>query len=1137
MKKIAHILFFCFLFHCSFGEGLQTQEHSYRFNHWNTEQGLSQNTIVSIAQDSAGYLWFATSNGINRFDGESFRQYTSAHVLSLNVDLAGRVWASTSNGVLLYDKKDDIFRDVLVQLHPDWIINHVQNIIHDIHNKAWICETSGVFRIDVEDSSLKRIDVPEQYLAIFNYGRDFVSTGGDSLFFSAGESVFSINTTTCQVSELFVLPEVASTEYIMRIVIDGQGRIWAGTFLGRLFCYTPEAKKLTEIVVPKTNLVNDMVLESDSTIIVSFDYAGLYRYNTKTGQAIYLYDRTNERNEIGTNKIVSVYIDRQNILWLGHYQAGVSAGYLAHSGFHTINTLHAGARKLDFPIVSAILKDEKGNLWVGTDGGGIEKFAPNATVPQIYSKDVHDPHSLPDNAVLCMLQDGTGQIWIGSYRGGLARYLPEIDGFVSYTHDDLDPESISIDDVRSIHECSDGYLWLATHSKGFSRFDRTTGLFRNYFQKETDSVYVLNNWTYAVEQDYRGNIWIGTSRGVMYYMPEADSIVNPSLDAEIKPEIVDVSCNTIFSDSKNRLWFGTEYGLFQYDFDKNTFPRKGTSNGLGRLTICSIVEDKSGLLWISTGNGIYRFDPETASEEVYTAREGLQGSQFVSNSVFQDENGFIYFGGTDGITYFKPENLSVNDAVPTIEITGIEVMGKKLTARELHKKSVTLAHNRNFISFKFIGLNFVNFEKNRYKYILEGLEPDWNNAGAERKAVYTSLPPGSYVFRVIGANNDGVWNTKGDSFSVTILPPWWATMWFRAFVAILAILVFLLIYFAKVHKINAQKKLLEKEVVKRTHDLQTANLFLEEKSAIIGTQNIELVEKNSQIQEQNKLLIENQEEIESQRQNLLSQREEILAINEELQKKNDQLAQHDKVLTDKNDQLQELINTKDKMLSIIAHDLKNPMNTLIGFSSLLIGKAAKYPSEKIERFAELINRASVNSYRLLENLLTWARSQTGSIHMEPESHDLLAIVEENIDMLNDSASKKNVELKCKYLYSKDEMVAFVDKNTTSTIIRNVISNAIKFTPSGGEVSVSVVRADNNMVRVSVCDNGVGMTEDQQQKLFKIERNNSTMGTDNEHGTGLGLVICKEFAEMNNGYIEVYSVKDQGTSFDLYLPVS
>lgn len=1122
------------------------------YRHLNSDNGLSQSGVTAIAQDSTGFMWFGTFNGINRYDGRRIKQYkmgnNPAHlrsffIINMMTDSRNNIWVATNSGIGIYDRSNDEFLDAqTVYSFPGQLghLDQTESIIEDLRGKIWVASTTGLLKLDPKTKTAVRV-VP-----IFDAGIEtfldtkikIIEESRPGVFYFASQNMLFEYTEkdnrATKLTALYKSGKSGIEDRIQDICVDHQGTVWMGTLFGKAYKYLPQSKKLIRLNIPASSLCNDLLVESDSTILMSLDVAGVFRYYTRTDRYEYLYDKNNPKKSVQSNKIRRLFIDKQRNLWLGHFQDGLSYTGLKSSGFQLVNTISIDGAPVNLTSVSALLKDRTGTLWIGTDGKGLFSIDKTGRTA-VYKNDPNDPASLPNDAVLALHEDRDGEIWIGSYRGGLTYFRRTTNDFATFQTDPASSSSIGSNDIRTIREDSFGRLWLSAHGNGISVYDKKTGRFTNYSQRNGDSVYLLNNWTYTTIPDKRGKIWIACSKG-MSVLDTAKKKLSIFYQSDPKTRVVAENfVNTVLADSQGRLWAGTDKGLCRYDYRDTSFALIAGPNSMPGEIIYSIAEDTYGKLWIGTNVGLFRYDLAANMAIKFTVNDGLQADEFITNSAYRDRDGMMYFGGVNGFNTFHPDKIDINRNPPAIALTEIELMGVPINQKKMETKEIVLQYNQNFLTFKFVALNFIAPEKNLYRFKLEGLDTEWQNAGNDGKAVYTSLPPGEYTFKAIGANNDGVWNLQGTQFHVTILTPWWATWWFRILATVLVAGNIIGYSFVKIRNVRMRNSLLELKVAARTVDLRKANKDLEEKNALIEAKNEELNSRNIEIKEQNVLLTEKQEEIEQQHYNLQIQKEEIQTVNEELTTINNQLADHEAQLIQANDQLKQLVNTKDKMLSIIAHDLKNPMNTLIGFSSIIMGRTQSYDPQKLEKFIGLINQAAVNSYRLLENLLTWARSQTGNIKLEILHQDILPILNEDIEILKETAEKKDISIELQVHVSTDTY-GVIDANTISTIFRNLISNAIKFTPRGGKIMITVAETTPfNEISISVTDNGVGMTDLQLERLFRVENNNSTHGTDLESGTGLGLVICKEFADLNKGRIEVETKLDNGTTFHVYFP--
>jgi signal transduction histidine kinase len=378
------------------------------------------------------------------------------------------------------------------------------------------------------------------------------------------------------------------------------------------------------------------------------------------------------------------------------------------------------------------------------------------------------------------------------------------------------------------------------------------------------------------------------------------------------------------------------------------------------------------------------------------------------------------------------------------------VPGAQFPTHISEAKEIKLNSSQSVFSFSFAGINYTHPKKNQYSYIMEGFEKDWNYTDASRRYVtYTNLNPGEYTFRVIASNNDNIWNKRGVSLRIIILPPWWNTLWFKIISISTIILILVFIFISRFRNLKKQKIQLEKSVAIKTSELRELNV------------------------------------------------------------------------------------SKDKFFSIIAHDLKNPFSSIISVSEMLKEEITSSNTATLENYAGMINTSAVQTMRLLENLLEWANSQRGKISFTPVPIDLHELLAEEFTVLNEIAYGKNIELKNSI---DNNLTIIADKNMIKTILRNLISNAIKFTNKNGKVEVNSITRTNQL-EIAVSDNGIGMTQETAAKLFKIDANLSTLGTENEKGTGLGLFLCKEFVEKHGGKIWVESQEGKGSTFKFLVPLA
>jgi len=525
-----------------------------------------------------------------------------------------------------------------------------------------------------------------------------------------------------------------------------------------------------------------------------------------------------------------------------------------------------------------------------------------------------------------------------------------------------------------------------------------------------------------------------------------------------------------------------------------------------------------------TNTKLAKFNPETEEFKIFSSEDGLQSNQFSEHTSFKSENGEMFFGGINGFNSFYPDSIKKNTFMPRVVINNLLVFNKPVSVGDTindhvilkapldETKEITLSYKENIITFEFAALHFSSPNKNKYAYKLEGFNSDWLYTDAQnRKATYTNLAGGEYTFRVIASNNDGLWNNEGTSLKLIIIPPWWKTTWFIISFLLVIIGLTFGFFLLRVNALRNQKKILEIKVYERTAELQETNVLLENR----------------------------QREVEEQDEELKLQKESIELINTDLYETNTRLEERQKqieeqaeTLNKQNIDLNKLNATKDKFFSIIAHDLKSPFNSILGFLELVITSFDTLEEKEKKSLLNIALQSAQNTYKLLENLLHWANSQSGSIKYTPEKFLLEEIIDDNFSLFSELAGKKGIALEKNI---QEGIYMNADKNMINLVVRNLLSNSIKFTEKGVITLHTQKTKDATILEIS--DTGVGMPPEKTECLFNLEKSVSTKGTGGETGTGLGLIICKDFIDMHNGSIAVKSELGKGTTFTIKIPLN
>lgn len=610
-------------------------------------------------------------------------------------------------------------------------------------------------------------------------------------------------------------------------------------------------------------------------------------------------------------------------------------------------------------------------------------------------------------------------------------------------------------------------------------FDIKKGVIRKYRYNSPDSTLIGPQMINRFISQQNGKLGFATSDG--YFV--LDSIAEKV--KQILP-LKGIDLNDVYLDRKGNYWAGSsENGLILVKTD-GAVEKFDESSGFPSNSISGSLEDTKGNIWVLTSSGLAEYQVETRQFRHFNFSNGLQGRQFTSYARLKARDGTFYIGGFNGFNVFRPEDIQVSSYLPPVYIDEFRIFNEPVKIDSLHSllkqsisntKEIVLTYKQSVFSFGFSAVNFTYPENALYAYKMVGYDEKWTYTDASRRYVsYTNLDPGAYTFQVKATNNDGVWNETPTTIDVTITPPFWETWWFKILSALLIIGSVFGFYLIRINQLKRQKRVLEKAVWDRTTKLRQVNNELE------------------------------------------ISREEVIIKNEAIEKQNIEL---------------DIANqTKNKLFSIVAHDLKNPFNTILGFINILIDSYDELNEEEKRNFLTIIQGSSQTAYNLVENLLNWARTQTNSIILNSQEINVKDMIGTNVELVKIFGEAKSIDIVF------DEVDAFhtiyADKTMIDTVLRNILTNAIKFSKKGSSVQI-ISNQRRDFVYISIKDQGVGMNNEQIEKLFQIGGNSSTQGTSGETGTGLGIIICKEFVERNKGDIKVSSMVGEGTTFEITLP--
>lgn len=807
------LLLFMFLL-----ETIHAGNDNIRFKHITSDDGLSQSTINGIVRDHKGFMWFGTSDGLNKYDGYSFKIYRSdpenPHSISHNYismlleDSKGNLWIPTSGGGLnRYNReKDNFIRYSADENDPESLCtDFLYSVFEDSSGRIWIGTGLGLNLYHEDTEKFSRYtpyaddlaDTRKSVWRISEIDENHLWIGS-----RAGLLVFDIQAGTFQPYEhQSETPRALSKATVYKIHHDPDNNLWVCTNWGLYRLDDPLGKWKVYRHDPRDknslsgNGITDIIDGKNGILWVMAYGGGINRLNPTDNTITRIDYRPGDPNSLGSNKILSSYIDNSGALWVGTADKGISRSALDIEKFIHYKNIPENPNSLSNNMVVAFCQDRNGTLWIGTANGGLNKFDRKNQRFTHYKADPSKPGTISSNYVNSILEDSDGILWISTLGGGLNRFNPETETFTVFRHKEGDPNSLSSNSVTTLFEDSRGNIWVGTHLY-LNKIDRKTGKFAHYPSIPDDPTTLSDRYISKIHEDTSGNLWIGTFTSGLNRMESDSGKITRYLRDKKNPR--SLSSDLIFyiyQDSPSYLWLGTYGGgLVKFEIATGDCTSYRVKDGLPNDSVLGILPAKDGNLWLSTSKGLSCFDPRTETFKNYTQKDGLQSNEFSTKACYVNAQGEMFFGGPNGFNSFFPDRITDNPYVPPVVITEFQISYKPvkvsadspLTKPVDEIEQITLDYKQNIFAFSFVALDYTIPEKNRYRYMLENFDSHWIDVGADRRfAAYTNIPPGNYVFRVKGSNNDGVWNESGAAVKIRITPPFWSTWWFRALIVLI----------------------------------------------------------------------------------------------------------------------------------------------------------------------------------------------------------------------------------------------------------------------------------------------------------------------------------------------------------------
>jgi len=1122
------------------------QAPNLKFKRITTEQGLSHSDVDAIFQDSRGFMWLGTRYGLDRYDGVKMTVYrtdlTDSTSISNNTirsifeDHLHQLWVGTGYGLNRFDPNTNRFTRYLNVAKNSKSIsaNLITCVFEDKQNNLWVSTNSqGLNLFDFKTGTF--IHYRHQ-----KNNPNSISTDSVNCIYQDKKGILWVGTqngldqfnpvtkTFKHFNNLNDKLNIQGKNNFIIIAEDSEGNLWLGTKDSGVALFNTNAKTFESFNhndLQASSLGSDVVRaiihDKSDRIWIGCSNGGLNLYDPKTNSFFHYQNDPENLSSLSQTTITSLFQDTQSNLWVGTHRGGVNL-YAPRANVFNLYQEKSDPSTISYSDVKTFCQDHEGNVWVGTDGGGINLFNQDKNTFKRYTYDPKKPGSISSNAVMDIYEDHGHNIWVNTFGGGLNLFDPQTGKFTHFKHDKHDPSSISSNFGQKSFEDSQGNLWIGTYYAGLNLLDVKTRKFKRIINDPDGITHITGNNIVTINEDNAGNVWFGTDDGGL----NAYNLKTKRFTHYFNKETTSPDVRVIFCDRQGRVWVG-QLGLYLFDAKNNKFNLYTDKGGLANEFIKGITQDKFGKLWISTNKGITRFNPDNQSVKKFNIYDGLQGLEYEPNAYMQTRDGEMFFGGTQGLTTFYPEKIKNNRFIPPVYITSFEIFnkpvkpgddGSPLTKDISATQYIKLSHSQSSISFSFAALNYVTSENNQYAYKLEGFDKDWVSADNTRKASYTNLDPGTYIFRVKASNNDGTWNEKGTWVKIVVTPPFWLTWWFIGLTILLIIGSAYAYYRRRINEIKKQRARLEKQVKERTaevvskaEELQSANAELNQQSIELSKQAAELKQLNEEIQKQKeqeleKAIAQGKFEIASEVLHdignaLVGFGAHLNRINRSLEKSNIDTIKTLAVF---------LKGQEEAIASVLGANKANALVTITEGISKTQGDNQVEINASIGELFNIITHIQ----EILNIQRQFVRGHGGKHERKPVN--LINIIDDCRSMLFASFDKHKIDFKINA--EAGSYIIKGDHTKLMQVILNVLKNSVEamdFAETDKRITLNL-STDEKTIELSITDNGQGFDEETGKHFF--ERGFTTKKT----GTGLGLYNCRSIVESHNGTFEIKS---------------
>ena len=1091
-------LFFLVLVTWTYTIAQPKDKNQVKFKRIGEDYGLSSNWVRCVYQDTNGFIWFGTADGLNRFDAyecKTFRpknkqgsSYVGTHVNDIKTKSKDELWVATYS-------KMYIFSDNNLKVYDKLPALEYYGVVKLNEKYTWVLSSDGLLKLNVNTGNYDNVSQNKEHPT---HGKKIISYYKDSkgnIWFGSTRVVFKYDITEDSFEKInqFEGIDKATKNDIGTIAEDKQGRIWAGFGQNGLYYYDPcDKNKLFK--KHSDGSVTKIIVDSENVLWVAKGSSqGLTKINLNTEiSEVYLYD-ISDPESISDSSVFSLLEDSVGDLWVGTYGGGVNYYSKRRKKIFTAKKEDEGYY-FRSNLLNAITEDPN-YFWIGSEAGldRIDKITGEFKHYQ-YRED--NQKSLRRNSVQTLEYDSLGNLWVGTWEGGLLKYNYKTDDFKRYKLFDYQT-GLKIDKVVDIKQGLDNKLWVATHEGGVYEYNYSTDKLESLYRSKNNPYGIPFLNISSIQQYSKQEIIFNTYASVNFFNPQTN--IYRSFDfRQQKNNLANIFCS--FVDKNNQLWVGTNIGLFKFNKETGEFIFFDLKIVKKNLSIQAITQDDENSIWLSTNHGIIEID-KNGFVTTLTKQDGLTTNDFKRKAIYKSDSGFIYFGSSRGLNYFNPKDLVLNKNPPKLEITSLSVLKSRPNENNVYeyvletfdaKQEIVLSKEQSSLEISFTGLNYLDPERNNYKYKLEGYDKVWVDSKNSRTATYTNLDAGEYTFKLTGTNNDNLSSTTIKKITIVKIGPWYLSNWFKILLIIILVSFPFLFYFIRLSIFKKQQKKLRQKVSESTEELIEANQLLTKQTNKIQNQNNELSDHRNNLEK------------------LVTQRTKQL--------------EKAKVKAEESDLL------KSAFIANMSHEIRTPMNAIYGFSGLL-GDDDLLEEERNE-YIGIVKDSCESLLVLIDDILDISIMDAQGIELNIQELNVDDFLKQ-FEVILKKNEKPNVPLSFDKASSSENILINTDPIRLRQILINLVNNAIKFTERGS-VEFGYTTSGDRII-FFVKDTGIGISEKDLKTIFKpfikAGNNNSKI----YRGTGIGLSISERIVKSFKGKIWVESELGEGSVFYVELP--